>query len=370
MNEQNPGSTEQGAPTLQQMPNQQTYNTTVTIPWYKSGPFWASAFLIVAILLLLAHMTYQKYLHEQELLAQQQAELEALKNKNDAAENYLKQLNSLLALDPCALAQALQAIMPPDGYTLPDLTAPITPRTQPAPSTPQVQPAAPQQGKPHASKAPAGPLTDRLEQATVCIISTGKDEQSMGSGFFITKDLIMTNAHVVKGGQKIIFTNKKMGVVQQARIAMFTEENGLDFAVLQTESPCAVTPLSFQEKQVSRTEKVSTWGYPDAVISDDPKFKALLKGDLTAAPEVVYSEGAVNVILEKNPPRIVHSAVVSHGNSGGPLTNEKGEVVGINTAISLDDQTYRQSSFAIPAETICKFLNDNGIPYTSVKRRG
>ncbi len=190
----------------------------------------------------------------------------------------------------------------------------------------------------------------------------------MGSGFFITPNHIMTNAHVVKGCTYVVFTNKKLGAVQKARVAMFTESNGQDFAVLHTSATCNITPLEILDGLVSRTQKVSAWGYPGAVTDGDPKLIALFKGDMTAAPEVVYSEGAVNVILDRIPPLIVHSATISQGNSGGPLVDEQGRVVGINTFIKLDDQSYRQSSLSIPSTTICKFLTENGIPYTQAQK--
>lgn len=184
----------------------------------------------------------------------------------------------------------------------------------------------------------------------------------MGSGFFIAKDTILTNAHVVGAASQAVFINKKIGQVRNATVLLRTQEQGLDFAVLKTD-PMDVTPLKISTQTVERTTKVSAWGYPGMVANSDPKFLKLLHGDASSAPEVVYTEGTVSVILDRRPPIIVHSATVSQGNSGGPLVNEKGTVVGINTMIQLDNQSYRQSSLAISSPTITAFLKANNVPF-------
>ena len=89
----------------------------------------------------------------------------------------------------------------------------------------------------------------------------------------------------------------------------------------------------------------------------------LLAGKSQTAPEVVYSDGVVNVVLDRTPRLIVHSATVSQGNSGGPLVNAAGHVVGINTFIKLDEESYRQSSLAIVASSAMDFLREAGAPF-------
>ena len=86
-------------------------------------------------------------------------------------------------------------------------------------------------------------------------------------------------------------------------------------------------------------------------------------GAIAAYEKLVYSDGVVNVVLDRTPRLIVHSATVSQGNSGGPLVNAAGHVVGINTFIKLDEESYRQSSLAIVASSAMDFLREAGAPF-------
>lgn len=347
------------------------------LPWYKRPLFW-SIVLLALIGLILTLLMHQKWLREQEIAAEQEKALQALKQKNDEQEAYLNQLRNLLQKDPCAIEPGLSGITPPEGSALPTLqnrsgagspsaSGPAAPQEKAKDAKSAVTPA-PEQAKDPAeekagqSQAKPGSLASLMEQDTVLILALQDRGVSMGSGFFIAKDTILTNAHVVGAASQAVFINKKIGQVRNATVLLRTQEQGLDFAVLKTD-PMDVTPLKISTQTVERTTKVSAWGYPGMVANSDPKFLKLLHGDASSAPEVVYTEGTVSVILDRRPPIIVHSATVSQGNSGGPLVNGKGTVVGINTMIQLDNQSYRQSSLAISSPTIAAFLKANNVPF-------
>lgn len=374
-------------------------------PWYARAPIWIVILLLLALLAGLGWLIYQKYNAEKLETARQERNLATLKAYNDAQEEYLKKLRALLQEDPCAIPARLAQIEPPAGTGLPvlpgdsgvdgkDQDAGVSgtqeksgqngqtgrsgePLQIPRDAAPEsAAPAA--QAKEPVTKMPPKRLEARepanvaelLEQNTVLILALVGKGVSMGTGFFLSPDTIMTNAHVVGNATEVVYINKFVGTVRAASVLLRVREQGLDFAVLKTREPIPVKPLKLQKELVQKMERVSAWGFPSAVMSDDPKFLGLLQGNMQAAPEVVYTEGSVNVVLNRKPPLVVHSATVSQGNSGGPLVNAAGDVVGINTMIKLDDQSYRQSSLAIPSTVIAAFLEANKVSFTPAKSQG
>lgn len=392
----------------------------VAAPWYARAPIWIVILLLLALLAGLGWLIYQKYNAEKLETARQERNLATLKAYNDAQEEYLKKLRALLQEDPCAIPALLAQIEPPAGTGLPVLprdggvdgkaedaglsgTQEKSGQTEQSGQTGQSEQsgqngksgrsgeplqiprdAAPEaaapatQAKEPATKMPQKHLEARepanvaelLEQNTVLILALVGKGVSMGTGFFLSPDTIMTNAHVVGNATEVVYINKFVGTVRAASVLLRVREQGLDFAVLKTREPIPVKPLKLQKDLVQKMERVSAWGFPSAVMSDDPKFLGLLQGNMQAAPEVVYTEGSVNVVLNRKPPLVVHSATVSQGNSGGPLVNAAGDVVGINTMIKLDDQSYRQSSLAIPSTVIAAFLEANKVSFTPAKSQG
>lgn len=377
----------------------------VAAPWYARAPIWIVILLLLALLAGLGWLIYQKYNAEKLETARQERNLATLKAYNDAQEEYLKKLRALLQEDPCAIPARLAQIEPPAGTGLPvlpgdsgvdgkDQDAGVSGTQEKSEQNGQTgrsgeplqipRDAAPEsaapatQAKVPVTKMPPKRLEARepanvaelLEQNTVLILALVGKGVSMGTGFFLSPDTIMTNAHVVGNATEVVYINKFVGTVRAASVLLRVREQGLDFAVLKTREPIPVKPLKLQKELVQKMERVSAWGFPSAVMSDDPKFLGLLQGNMQAAPEVVYTEGSVNVVLNRKPPLVVHSATVSQGNSGGPLVNAAGDVVGINTMIKLDDQSYRQSSLAIPSTVIAAFLEANKVSFTPAKSQG
>lgn len=212
---------------------------------------------------------------------------------------------------------------------------------------------------------------EEVERACVFILSMDKKHNiSSGTGFFVAPDHIVTSAHVVADSSGPAFvTSKAMGRPAPATVVAKGRAKNMDYALLKVDLPAsariAVLPFA---PNVRKTERVGAWGFPDLVGKSDPEYEKLLRDDdISATPELSYSEGVVSAVLDQKPGLVVHTAPISPGSSGGPLVNAKGEVVGINTMIALDDESYRQASIALAAPDVETFLRDNGIQVTETR---
>lgn len=289
----------------------------------------------------------------------EERELGLLRDYNNGLEEELKRLEDLLLLDPCEIAKYLG--------TSPDKT-PLPPQT---PRDTSIPPALNGTTPPPAADLPPidtpAPTTvgEMMEQATVFILSTTGQGTNLGTGFFVAPGIVVTNQHVIgSSSQKIMVGNESMKGMRPATLIAMTDSNNRDYAILQVPGTEGKTPVLAIGDIAKRTERISTWGYPGLIIDVDPKLQALLKGDTTSVPSVVFTEGVVSTILDNSPAFIMHTAQISQGNSGGPMIDAKGTVLGINTLIRVTSKSNAQANIALAGNDLKKFLKENGITPT------
>lgn len=178
---------------------------------------------------------------------------------------------------------------------------------------------------------------------------TQKKVTSFGSGVIIKEDgYIVTNCHVIKDSTKEIKVTLYDNRSFKARFIGTDKE--LDLTVLKIEAD-SLTPIKFGN---SNKIKVGEW-----VLAIGNPYQ--IKFTATAGIISGISRNIKNFNLLGVPYLdclIQHDAVVNPGNSGGALVNLKGELIGINAAISSSTGTYTGYSFAIPSNIVKKAVND------------
>ena len=206
-------------------------------------------------------------------------------------------------------------------------------------------------------------IASLMEKAVVYVLVDHGGSISMGTGFVVADEYVVTNAHVVEGKGTIILVNPDLKPVRATLVRMEhgDEPGANDFALLRFSSGISLPSLVFSPR-VSRMDRVSSWGFPLLVTRFDQSIEEILNGELRTAPPVVYTEGTVSAVVEKKGNRnIIHTAAIASGNSGGPLVNSRGEVVGINTWGYTEEDEGAFVNASLPADRIVDFLRRAGI---------
>ena len=160
-----------------------------------------------------------------------------------------------------------------------------------------------------------------------------------GSGFLIDgKGIIVTNAHVVSGASSIVVQNNK-GQEFRSRIIYANTETDLAFLKIEDADFRSIGPLPYGIRKSSTDlgEPLFTLGYP--------------------REEIVYNEGYMSAKTGNNGDTLSFQIGVSAnpGNSGGPVFNKNGEVIGIITA---RQKAAEGVVFAISAKNIFRSLEE------------
>ncbi|WP_169728426.1 S1 family peptidase [Geminicoccus roseus] len=229
--------------------------------------------------------------------------------------------------------------------------------------------APPANGKGTKPSAPERSLADLLDEATVLVIARKATGTGFGTGFFVAPGLIATNLHVVGDppAPEVWVTSKALDRVTRARLVARSERievGAPDFALLQIDDDEAIPPLSLASP-AERLQNVIASGFPALVMDTDAGFRRLRQGELDAVPEMAVSQGIVTARQSPSgTPLILHTAAVSGGNSGGPLVDQCGRVVGMNTFIRTEKDQAARMNYALATDALATFLASAGVQVT------
>ncbi len=206
-------------------------------------------------------------------------------------------------------------------------------------------------------------LLELIESSTVLVLAASPGGVATGSGFVVGPGLIVTNQHVIAGSMsepgQILVTGGALAAPRVARVIKSMgslADTGGDYALLQIKDT-GLPAFSVHLPATSlKLTNVIAAGYPGDVLELDVSFAALKSGDMGAVPELTVTDGTVNTQQQIGPDThvLMHSAPLSSGNSGGPLVDMCGRVVGVNTFVRKG--TLQNRSFALSSADLLAFL--------------
>jgi S1-C subfamily serine protease len=176
-----------------------------------------------------------------------------------------------------------------------------------------------------------------------------------GTGFYVNDEYIVTNQHVVNGCDHV---SVKGAVPEHTALVKVADETR-DLALIQTDrAPEEIAPLRYNIEGLKAGDKVYVIGYPGEEGT---------KGQYRVATGQVQD---VKPEMGGKPGWFYISDIVEHGNSGGPVFDTSGNVVGVVVAKTVLETVNARTraeiseqnmGVAITLDTLKQFLLDNGV---------
>jgi len=206
--------------------------------------------------------------------------------------------------------------------------------------------------------------------------------QGSGTGFAINNvGHIVTNYHVVEGADKflVVFVRDRIAVEAEAVVVAKRPEK--DLAILKCTPPFSVQPFTLASRETFGGQPVMAIGFPGVL---DARFKSSSSGALTPTGkkgEYRLNDEGLNFVTPVTFPgsvgkemtmdsgfggvfkAVAHNAKISEGNSGGPLIDVDGRLVGVN--VQVDASGYGiDYAFSIHSSELIEMCKSFSIPVT------
>jgi S1-C subfamily serine protease len=198
----------------------------------------------------------------------------------------------------------------------------------------------------------ASDVIPQVAPSTVLVVtSKGDGTGGRGTGWVwdASQGIVVTNAHVTAGGQQwSVASGMKIGIQADESGALSAGDKAIpaqrlgeatceDMAVLKVQNPAGLKTIKQlpPNQDIQIGERVIAVGYPASLTaSNNPDFDAVLTGDTgdVAQPHTTFPAIPGDPTVGPYQDVLQTSTVINEGNSGGPLVNFKGQLVGMNTA--------------------------------------
>ena len=150
-----------------------------------------------------------------------------------------------------------------------------------------------------------------------------KNDRSTGSGFILGKDTVLTNRHVISGRDPRFLITSPSGVKSEGEVVYIDRK--LDFAIVRSNGINRSSPLPLCYRSYPFP------GQSVVALGSPLGLAGTVTTGIVSAVRSPQTSGDLKGVAPNYITLIQTDAAISPGNSGGPLLNNRGEVIGVNT---------------------------------------
>ena len=184
-----------------------------------------------------------------------------------------------------------------------------------------------------------------------------KNDRSTGSGFILGKNTILTNRHVVSGRDPRFLITSPSGLKTEGEVIYIDRK--LDFAIVRAEGINRSSPLPLCYRSYPFP------GQSVVALGSPLGLAGTVTTGIVSAVRSPQTSGDLKGVAPNYITLIQTDAAISPGNSGGPLLNNRGEVIGVNTWNLGARGGAQNINFAISIVDILKALDVQAPPYST-----